>query len=118
MTDTARRRASATTPSAHRPPGWSKRLAALALAGALTLGGATVAAADPIDGGASIGDSLFAGIGNTGYDVVHYDVELHYAHEATDDREAGSIVATTTITARRCAPSRSTSRGCRSTGSR
>ena len=76
-----------------------KTLLAVSLAAALPLSGLTAAHAAPIDGEPSIGDSLFAGIGNTGYDVTHYDVDLHYVHEATEDREAGSIVATTTVTA-------------------
>lgn len=58
----------------------------------LALGSSAVQAAEPIDGGQSIGDSLFTGIGNTGYDVSHYDVQLRYIAD-------GSITATTTITA-------------------
>ncbi|WP_156322490.1 M1 family metallopeptidase [Leucobacter musarum] len=58
----------------------------------LALGTSAVQAAEPIDGGQSIGDSLFTGIGNTGYDVSHYDVQLRYVAD-------GSITATTTITA-------------------
>ncbi|ARC56213.1 Aminopeptidase N [Frondihabitans sp. 762G35] len=53
---------------------------------------AASAAAAPIAGATSAGDSLFAGIGNGGYDVTHYGVDLAYA---TD----GSIAATTTISA-------------------
>ena len=59
----------------------------------------SVAHAAPVDGAPSIGDSLFAGIGNTGYDVSHYDVELEYFHQSEGDHPAKSIVATTTITA-------------------
>lgn len=60
---------------------------------------ASTAVAAPIEGAPSIGDTLFAGIGNTGYDVQHYDVDMEYFHSAQDGREAGSIVATATITA-------------------
>lgn len=65
----------------------------------LPFGVASTAVAAPIEGAPSIGDTLFAGIGNTGYDVQHYDVEMEYFHSAQDGREAGSIVATATITA-------------------
>lgn len=87
---------------AHTKHGYQRgfRIAAAALlASSLPLTGATAAFAAPIDGAPSIGDTLFAGIGNTGYDVLHYDVDIHYAHEATGSRAAGSVVATTTITA-------------------
>lgn len=73
--------------------------AAAILACSLPLVGSSAAFAAPVDGLPSIGDSLFAGIGNTGYDVLHYDVKLNYVHEATEERDAGSVVATTTITA-------------------
>ena len=46
----------------------------------------------PVAGGTTVNDSLFAEIGNTGYDVRHYEVALTYA----SDR---SIRATTTIKA-------------------
>ncbi|MGO3148352.1 MAG: M1 family aminopeptidase [Leucobacter sp.] len=88
-----------------QPPGRRKSrrrataVAASLLACSIPLLGVTAAHAAPIDGGPSIGDSLFAGIGNTGYDVQHYDVKLNYVHEATPSRAAGSVVATTTITA-------------------
>ena len=79
-------------------------LAALAAA-ALTLTAAPVgltaaSAAEPVDGAPSIGDSLFAGIGNGGYDVGHYDVRLRYLAD-------GTITAVTTITATAPEPLRS-----------
>lgn len=74
-------------------------VSAALLACTLPVMGASPALAAPIDGGPSIGDSLFTGIGNTGYDVQHYDVQLNYAHQAAPGRDAGSVVATTTVTA-------------------
>lgn len=65
----------------------------------LPLMGMSAAYAAPIDGAPSIGDSLFAGIGNTGYDVKHYDVDINYTFDAKTDRAARSVVAQNTITA-------------------
>ena len=53
---------------------------------------APAAAPAAVAGGATVHDSLFPDIGNTGYDVRHYAIALTYA----DD---GSIRATTTIEA-------------------
>lgn len=44
-------------------------------------------------GGRSTGDSLFPNVGNTGYDVEHYDIDLAYDHATR------AIEATTVITA-------------------
>lgn len=65
----------------------------------LPLMGMSAANAAPIDGAPSIGDSLFAGIGNTGYEVKHYDVDINYTFDAKADRAARSVVAQNTITA-------------------
>jgi aminopeptidase N len=55
----------------------------LALAGSLLTpaGGAHVdaAAAEPTPGAAGLGDRLNPGLGNGGYDVLHYDLSLRYA---------------------------------------
>jgi aminopeptidase N len=60
----------------------------------LALVATPASAARPEPGGESVGDSLFPTIGNTGYDVSHYDVRLGYF-------PAGKAIrATTTITAR------------------
>jgi len=75
------------------------RAAAASAACALPFGIASTALAAPIDGGTSIGDSLFAGIGNTGYDVQHYDVDMRYYHEGDAEHEPRSITATATIRA-------------------
>ncbi|MGR4009466.1 M1 family aminopeptidase [Leucobacter sp. 1207-22] len=86
------------------PPALLKRATRIASAGVLACSlaalGSTAAQAAPIDGGPSIGDSLFSGIGNTGYDALHYDVKIDYVNEETAERLAGSIVATSTMTAR------------------
>ncbi|GAA4265761.1 M1 family metallopeptidase [Frondihabitans peucedani] len=67
-------------------------VAILPLAVGLGAASPAAAAAPASPGATSIGDSLFAGIGNGGYEVDHYGVELAYAGD-------GSIEATTTIQA-------------------
>lgn len=74
-------------------------LTALAVSSPIGLPAAQADAA-PIDGAPSIGDSLFAGIGNGGYDVTHYDVKMRYQTDNT-------ITATTTITAKAAVPLKS-----------
>jgi aminopeptidase N len=74
-----------------------KRLATaflVAVAAVLVLGAASASAASP--GAAGIGDRLFPGLGNGGYDVQHYDLDLRYA----TDNPAQSLLGTATITAR------------------
>jgi hypothetical protein len=74
----------------------SSRLVAAVVATTLATGGALAAAAPASaaePGGQTTGDSLFPNVGNTGYDVSHYDIELAYDHAD------GSIEATTTIDA-------------------
>jgi aminopeptidase N len=53
-------------------------------------------AARPSPGDAGIGDPLFPTLGNGGYDVEHYDLDLRYATAAIDQ----GIDGTVTITAR------------------
>lgn len=55
--------------------------------------GSTPAVAAPVAGAQTSGDSLFPNVGNGGYDVEHYDLDLAY------DADDGSIDATTTIDA-------------------
>jgi hypothetical protein len=55
------------------------RIASLALvAGTLvvTTGTGAAVAADAVDGGLTAGDSLFPNQGNSGYDALHYDIDL------------------------------------------
>jgi aminopeptidase N len=69
-------------------------LAAVALA--VSIPGA--AAADPTPGAAEIGDRLFPGLGNGGYDVSRYALDLRYATSAPSQPLEGSatIVARAT----------------------
>ena len=67
-------------------------LPALMLLGAVT----APAAAASSPGSAGLGDRLNPGIGNGGYDVLHYDLDLRYATSAP----AQSIDGTVTILAR------------------
>ncbi len=90
-----------TTPR-RRPRGL--RALSLGLSAALTLGlvglSATPvqAAVDPIAGALTSGDSLFPHVGNGGYDVEHYDIDLAWTPGAPV-ATTSTIVATTTIKA-------------------
>src|SRR3954447_13872229 len=53
------------------------------------------ASGGPSPGAAGLGDRLFPTLGNGGYDVQHYDVDLRYA----TDTPAQAIDGTVTITA-------------------
>jgi aminopeptidase N len=73
----------------------------LAVAGALAVvalacAAAPAGASSPSPGAESLGDRLFPGLGNGGYDVLHYDLDLRYA---TSD-PAQPIDGTATISAR------------------
>lgn len=64
-----------------------RRLSIMALAGALSVGVAAapapaLAVAPPSPGAADIGDPLFPGLGNGGYDVRHYTLDLRYGSTA------------------------------------
>ncbi len=59
----------------------------------LGLVGTGAAVAGPVPGGESSGDSLFPTIGNTGYDVAHYDVRLRWFPSTK------AVLATTRVTA-------------------
>ncbi|MFJ4160719.1 M1 family metallopeptidase [Microbacterium testaceum] len=66
-------------------------------------------AADPVDGARTSGDAMFANVGNGGYDALDYDIDLAWTPDAvqTGSVVAGSIVATSTMTARAAEPLRS-----------
>ncbi|WP_445152690.1 M1 family metallopeptidase [Baekduia sp. Peel2402] len=65
-------------------------LAACGLAAALPV--AALAAADtPTPGAAGIGDRLFPTLGNGGYDVQHYDLDLRYATSAPSQAIDGTV---------------------------
>src|SRR6478752_2454777 len=57
---------------------------------------AAPAIAAPSPGAAGLGDRLFPQLGNGGYDVLHYDVDVRYATSAPSQ----SIDGTVTILAR------------------
>jgi hypothetical protein len=69
--------------AATRVPPWTARVFAIVVAAGGVLGAPTgsLAAAAPefTPGARSLGDSLFPTIGNGGYDVRHYDLDLDYA---------------------------------------
>jgi hypothetical protein len=56
-------------------------------------------AADPIVGGQSSGDVLFPGVGNTGYDVSHYDLDIDWTAPTIPGVTTDSIAAVATIEA-------------------
>jgi hypothetical protein len=68
-------------------------------------------AADPVDGARTSGDAMFPNVGNGGYDALDYDIDLAWTPDAvqTGSVVAGSIVATSTMTARAAEPLRSLS---------
>ena len=83
------------------------RLASLALvAGTLvvTAGTGTAHAVDAVDGGLSAGDTLFPNQGNSGYDALHYDIDLTVDVAVSGTNNAVSTTsfpeARTTVTAR------------------
>ncbi|MDC5292662.1 hypothetical protein NRA57_18580, partial [Acinetobacter baumannii] len=63
----------------------------------------------PIDGARTSGDAMFPNVGNGGYDALDYDVAIAWTPDATQSGTtiAGSIVATSTMTARAAVPLKS-----------
>jgi hypothetical protein len=68
---------------------------ALSIAGAGAFVAAPAHAAEP--GGQGTGDSLFPNVGNTGYDVGHYDIDLAYDHDTGAIDATAEIAATATV---------------------
>ncbi|MFZ8757536.1 M1 family aminopeptidase [Microbacterium sp. HMH0099] len=66
-------------------------------------------AADPVDGARTSGDAMFPNVGNGGYDALDYDIDVAWTPDAvqTGSVVAGSLVATSTMSARAAAPLRS-----------
>lgn len=66
-------------------------------------------AADSVDGARTAGDAMFPNVGNGGYDALDYDIDLSWTPDATQSGSvvAGSVVATSTMTARTAEPLRS-----------
>jgi hypothetical protein len=93
----------------------SRRVAASALTVALAAGfaGASAlpaAAAEPaVDGARTAGDPMFPNIGNGGYDALDYDVDIAWTPDPVQSGTtiAGTIVASSTMTARALQPLRS-----------
>ena len=105
------RHASAATPSQHpvlRRPLLALGAAAL-VAGLISSAVAPAVAADPVDGARTAGDAMFPNVGNGGYDALDYDIDLAWTPDAvqTGSVVAGSVVATSTMTARAAEPLRS-----------
>lgn len=91
-----------------------RRLVALTLpfllaAGLVALPTAAQAAEDPIDGARTSTDPMFPNVGNGGYDALDYDVAIAWTPAATQSGTtiAGSVVATTTMTAKALQPLKS-----------
>jgi hypothetical protein len=84
----------------HPPRALSRALALVLTAGALALVPGAAHAADPVDGAQTSGDTQFPNVGNGGYDVTSYDINMVWTPATlpgiTNDQ---SINATTTITA-------------------
>ena len=57
----------------------------------LAVAAAPARAAGPSPGAAGIGDPLFPGLGNGGYDVQHYDLDLRYATSAPSQPIDGTV---------------------------
>src|SRR6478752_6013924 len=53
---------------------------------------APAVAAGPSPGAPGIGDPLFPGLGNGGYDVQHYDVDVKYGRAFTDPVEGNVTI--------------------------
>ena len=57
----------------------------------LALAAPAHAAGGASPGAAGIGDRLFPGLGNGGYDVLHYDLDLRYATSAPTQPVDGTV---------------------------
>src|SRR3954471_15792750 len=62
-----------------------------ALVAAFALSAAPARAAAPSPGSAGLGDRLFPQLGNGGYDVQHYDLDLRYATSAPTQPLDGTV---------------------------
>ena len=86
----------------HPPRLVSRALAVLLAAGVLAVAPTTAAyAVDPIIGPQTSGDPLFPNVGNGGYDVTHYDIDLAWTGSGLGITPLTSSIdaATATITA-------------------
>ena len=96
-----------------------KLLIPLAVIGALAVPASANAFDRPSPGAPGLGDRLFPTLGNGGYDVQHYDLDLRYATSAPSQGIDGTVTilaprrsrcraSTSTSPATRSAPSAST----------
>ncbi|MWB97773.1 M1 family metallopeptidase [Agromyces seonyuensis] len=78
-------------------------------AGVIAAPAAAFAADDPVDGARTSTDPMFPNVGNGGYDALDYDVRLAWTPDAAQSGQyiAGSIVATSTMTAKALQPLKS-----------
>jgi aminopeptidase N len=77
----------------------ARRLALLLLAVAgITLAAASPSPAQPTPGAAGVGDPIFPELGNGGYDVQRYLVELTYPTAAPQQRVTGAVTVTARAT--------------------
>jgi aminopeptidase N len=68
------------------------KYASLLVASFVLLFAAPAVAAGPSPGAPGIGDPLFPGLGNGGYDVQHYDVDVRYGRAFTDPVEGNVTI--------------------------
>lgn len=84
----------------HPPRPVSQALAVLLTTGVLAMAPTTSAyAVDPIPGPQTSGDVLFPNVGNGGYDVSHYDLDITWTAPSVPGVSTDSIDAVATITA-------------------
>ncbi|MCJ1707246.1 hypothetical protein MT347_06210 [Microbacterium sp. VKM Ac-2923] len=82
--------------------------AAVLAAGLVSSAVAPAQADDAVDGARTAGDAMFPNVGNGGYDALDYDIDIAWTPDAVQTGQvvAGSLVATSTMTARAAAPLR------------
>lgn len=70
---------------------------------------ASAIAGEPIDGARTSSDAMFPNVGNGGYDALDYDVNIAWTPNGTQSGTfiAGTVAATSTMTARAAEPLRS-----------
>jgi hypothetical protein len=83
----------------HPPRLLTRALAVLLSTGTLALMPSATHAVAPVAGAQTSGDVLFPNVGNGGYDVGHYDIDLVWTAPTIPGLTADSIDAVTTITA-------------------
>jgi len=83
----------------HPPRLLTRALAVLLSTGALALMPSAAHAVDPVAGAQSTGDTQFPHVGNGGYDVSHYDIDILWTPETIPVLAPQTVDATATITA-------------------